>query len=97
MESKIDSFTFYLFPFYFFTPSFAGITPSRFIGLFLSFRPPRPSAPLAYPNFSAHLITGLETLDKNFFKVKSGGWSGLVEFFQERFDSFAHIPCGYDG
>jgi len=57
-------FSFYLFTF--FSPSFAGIIPSRFIGLFLSFRPTRPYAPLAYLNFSGRILICFGSRRKNF-------------------------------
>jgi len=78
-ESKVDSFC--LLPFYFFPPSFAGIIPSRFIGSFLSFRPaPAIRSPGLF-NFSAHLITDTETLDKNFFRRKPSWHLMLFEYF----------------
>ena len=94
---KFQVTLFYLLPFYFFTPSFAGIIPSRFIGLFLSIGPvPAFRSPGLF-RFSTHLIAGPGILDKNFFAEKPGGGSGLVELFKERFDSFGNIPGGYNG
>jgi len=50
-----------------FKPSFAGIIPSRFLGSILSFRPARPSAPLAYPVFSGRILIGCCGSGKIFF------------------------------